>query len=82
MAARKPVYKIRLGSINAAVWLNENGNDDVRYNVTIVRSYKDGNEWKDTTSFSRDDLPAVKTAIEMAYAWICDRTAVRSGEEN
>ncbi len=55
MAAKKPVYKIRLGNIHAAVWSNENGKDEVRYNVTIVRRYRDEDEWKDTTSFSRDD---------------------------
>jgi hypothetical protein len=35
-----------------------------------VRLYRDGDEWKTTASFGRDDLPLVSKAAEMAYAWI------------
>jgi hypothetical protein len=38
--------------------------------VTISRSYKDGDDWKETTSFGRDDLPLVAKAVDMAHTWI------------
>ena len=48
--ANKPVHEDRLGHIKACVWKNETQNG-VRHNVTIVRIYKDGDDWKETSSF-------------------------------
>ena len=67
--AKAPVHEVRLGRIKAAVWENttENG---VRHNVTISRLYKDGNQWKDSSSFGRDDLPLVIKVADQAHNWI------------
>jgi hypothetical protein len=70
MAQKKPVYQITLGRIRAAVWLNGEDQGNAWYGVTISRSYNVDGEWKDSASFSRDDLPVVRAAAEMAYAWI------------
>ena len=40
------------------------------HNVTISRSYQDGDDWKETISFGRDDLPLVAKAVDMAHTWI------------
>jgi hypothetical protein len=69
-SGNRPVHEIRLGRIRASVWTNESTGQDVWFNVSISRLYRDGNEWKTTTSFGRDDLPLVAKAAEMAYAWI------------
>ncbi len=53
-----PVHEVRLGRIKAAIWENETQNG-ARHNVTLTRIYKDGEKWKDTNSFGRDDLPLV-----------------------
>ena len=81
MAKQKPAYEIRLGRIRAAVWANENGQDDVWFNATVTRSYNDGDRWKDSNTFRRDDLPVVAKAMDMAYAWIWNRQAATSAEE-
>src|ERR1035438_7933417 len=52
---QKPIHEVRLGFIKAAVWRNET-ESGVRYNVTFSRIYKDGDNWKSTDSFGRDDL--------------------------
>ena len=75
MAKKEPAQKFRLGRIQAAVWSNHNENGDSWYTVTVNRSYKDGDVWKDTTSYRRDDLPIVAKAADMAYAWIWDQTS-------
>ena len=67
---KEPAHRIPLGRITAAIWANETDNGRVWFNVTVTRSYRDGDEWKDTSSFSRDDLPIVAKAADMAYAWI------------
>lgn len=74
MAQERPAQEFRLGRIRAAVWLNQNGQGDAWYSVTVTRSYKDGDEWKDTTSYRRDDLPLVAKAADLAFAWIWNQT--------
>ena len=54
----KPAHQINLGAIKAAIWKNTTSAGD-RYNVTFERIYKDGEEWKSTQSFGRDDLLTV-----------------------
>jgi hypothetical protein len=78
-AAKAPVHEVRLGRIKAAVWENttENG---VRHNVTINRLYKDGNQWKDSASFGRDDLPLVMKVVDQAHDWIFDQSGQSNSE--
>ena len=66
---KRPVHELRLGRIRAAVWENSTPNG-TRHNVTVSRLYKDGDEWKDSTSFGRDDLPLVEKVAAQAHAWI------------
>ncbi len=65
----KPVHEVRLGRIKAAIWANDT-EQGVRHNVTISRIYKDGNEWKTSHSFGRDELPLVQKVADMAHSWI------------
>ena len=67
--AKQPVHEIRLGLIKATVWENDTQNG-TRHNVTVTRLYKDGDVWKDSTSFGRDDLPLVAKLADMAHTWI------------
>ena len=70
MSSKKPIHEIRLGRIKAAVWENETENG-VRFGVTLSRLYKNGkDEWKDSTSFGRDDLPLVEKVCHMTHLWI------------
>lgn len=60
----KPVHEVRIGSVRAAVWLNE-GKNGPWHNVTITRTYQDSDEIPDdedinsTTSLDRNanDVP-------------------------
>lgn len=76
-AKNRPVHELRFGRIRAAIWQNETENGP-RHNVTITRLYKDGNEWKDSTSFGRDDLPLVAKVCDQAHTWIFEQAAERS----
>jgi hypothetical protein len=75
----KPVYEIRLGRIKAAIWANETDNG-TRHNVTLSRLYKvEGEDWQDSTSFGRDDLPLVAKVADMAHTWIFQKTQEQNG---
>lgn len=69
MSKDKPVHEVRLGAIKAAIWKNDTQNG-VRYNTTFSRLYKDGEEWKATDSFGREDLLIVAKIADQAHTWI------------
>ena len=74
----KPVHKIRDGLLTANIWANEMTDKGVFYSVTFERSYKDGEEWKSTNSYSNGDILKMARLAEKAYDKIRD---LRNGEE-
>jgi hypothetical protein len=40
------------------------------YNVTFTRSYKDGEDWKDSASFGSDDLLVLGKIANDCHTWI------------
>ena len=78
MGQKKPTHEIKLGRIRAAIWANQTEDQDVWFNVTASRLYRDNGDWKDTSSFGRDDLPIVTKALDMAYSWIWRQHLKRS----
>ena len=67
--ANAPVHEVRMGSIKAAIWLNDTKNGS-RHSVKITRLYKDGDDWRTADTFGRDDLPLVEKVAALAHAWI------------
>ncbi|MBX9681402.1 MAG: hypothetical protein K2X38_21820 [Gemmataceae bacterium] len=65
----KPVHEIRLGRVKAAIWANDT-EQGTRHNVTIARLYKEGDDWKTSHSFGRDELPLVQKVADLAHSWI------------
>ncbi len=74
----RPVHEVRLGSVKASIWENT-FNEVTRHNVTFVKVYKDkdGDQWKTTESFGRDDLLLLGKVIDRAHAWIWDKPVTR-----
>jgi hypothetical protein len=66
----KPIHEVRLGAIKAAVWRNETETGGTRFNVQVSRIYKDGDAWKSTDSFGRDDLLPLAKVADQAHSWI------------
>ena len=69
MGQTKPAHEIKLGKIRATIWANDS-EDGIWFSVSVARSYKVDSNWKESTSFSRDDLPIAVKALELAYSWI------------
>ena len=76
----KPAHEIRLGSIKATIWQNHSENG-VRFDVNVSRAYRDGDLWKDTQSFGRDNLPRVMKCADLAYEWILLNSGTTADEE-
>ena len=66
---KKPVHKIRSGALEVAIWKNE-GEKGAWYSATPSRSYKQGEEWKQSDSFGFDDLLTVAKLLDTAHSWI------------
>jgi len=71
---KRPVHEIRFGRIRASIWENETQNG-TRHNVTVTRLYRDGEQWRDSASFGRDDLPLVSKVCDHAHSWIFGESA-------
>jgi hypothetical protein len=71
-AKQKPAHEIRLGRIKATIWENQT-ESGIRHNVTLSRIYKEGEEWKQSTSFGRDDLPLVAKVADLVHTWIYEQ---------
>lgn len=68
-ANQQPVHDVRIGAVKATIWENET-TSGTRHNVTLSRLYKDGEDWKQTESFGRDDLLLVAKVVDQAHSWI------------
>ena len=80
----KPVHEIKLGRLVCAIWRNEfdaeGGGTVVRHNVTFSRLYKpEGEQWRNSSSFGRDDLLLLGRLVERAHAWIYEHTEEQNG---
>jgi hypothetical protein len=67
-----PTQEIRLGLIRAAIWENMTDHG-IRYSIVFTKLYKSAEQWHDTGSFGRDDLPLIGKVSKLAYAWICQQ---------
>ena len=67
MTKDQPIEHVRLGSIQAAIWRNQDREGSVRFNTTIERLYRDDKgEWQSTSSFGRDELLIVAKVADLA----------------
>lgn len=75
---QRPAHEIRLGRIKATIWANQSDNGSW-YNVVLSRNYKDGDEWKSSSSFGRDELLTVAKVADLANTWIHNQSQDSNG---
>lgn len=75
----RPVHEIRHRNIRATIWKNETAKGPM-YNVTVSRSYRDGEQWKDSTSFAFGDLMNLAKALYDAHSAISNVIARERAE--
>ena len=76
MGTLKPASEIRLGRIKASVWAN--ARDDGKgtwYSVQLGRLYREGEEWRTSQTFGRDDLLLVAKVANLAHSRVCELEA-------
>ena len=83
MTENKPIKVFKAGGVRAAIWENtikRNGNDATVYSVQLDRTYKQGEEWKTTSSFQLNDLAKVQLVASKAYEYLTMKGVNRSTE--
>lgn len=60
-----PVRRFRVGNVTAAVWKNDSG-----YSVSLQKSYKSDDEWKNTDTLFHGDILNAMKALERAERFI------------
>lgn len=79
----QPIQRLRIGKIGASIFENTTQDGNAFYNVQFDRSYRDGEEWKHTKSFGRDDLLILAKLADEVHSFIVDRQkAVNSEPSN
>ena len=66
---KQPVHEVRRGLIKARIW-RKRTRSGLRHSVAVARLYRNGDTWKESTRFGRDDLPLVMHVLDLAHSWI------------
>lgn len=79
-----PVYEKRVGNVRGSVWANEK-DGRVYYNTSLVRRYKDNDEWREVASFNGTvDIVAAQEVLRYCLQFIHqqeDAASVGNGDE-
>ena len=68
----KPLKEIRRGLIKVRIWQRKSKNG-VRYSLSVVRLFRNGDQWKESTRLGRDDIPLVRLVLDEAHTWLLAR---------
>lgn len=75
----RPEKVFRISSVYGSVFVNEvdtdGGSRKIR-NVNLQRRYKDGDEWKSSSSFSLGDMPQAIEVLRLAMDYVATKEAV------
>jgi len=74
---RPPIHEIRKGLIKVRIW-RKNTRSGLRHTLTIVRLYQNGDVWKESTRFGRDDVPLIRLVLDEAHTWIYQQSRTRT----
>ena len=66
---KQPIFKVSYGRVSAAIWENQ-GKDGVFQTVSFERTFKDGDEYKSTSSYGLgNDLSNLERCLFDVKLW-------------
>lgn len=66
---RQPIHEFRRGLIKIRIW-KKRTRSGLRHSVAVTRLFRDGDVWKESARFGRDDIPLIRLALDHAHTWI------------
>ena len=79
---KKPIARIALHPVSAAIWKNHGNLGDAFYSVTFERRYRnDSDKWQSSTNFNSNELLLLAKVADLAHSEIHRlRAADKQGE--
>jgi len=71
-----PEKTIRAGGVVASIWKNKSKDGKEFKTIGIERTYKDGDEFKKTSSYNLNDLPKLALVTKKAYEYLVTKEEV------
>lgn len=75
--ANLPTHEIRRGLIKVRIW-QKYARGRLRHTITVTRLYRNGDLWKESTRFGRDDIAVIRLALDVAHTWVLKQHQVRN----
>ena len=66
---KKKIHEIRRGMLKVRV-LIKHSRKRSQYSLDVLRLFKNGDQWKESRRFSRDDIPLLRILLDEAHRWI------------
>ena len=66
---RQTVHEVRHALIKVRICRNRT-RSGLRHTVAVTRLFRNGDVWKESTRFGRDDIPLIRLVLDKAYTWI------------
>ena len=76
---KKPIQEFRRGLVVVRVWRKQ-ARRDGKFSTSILRLYRNGNSWKESTRFDPEDLPLIRLALDDAFEWLLVRKEANRSE--
>ncbi len=80
----KPAHKIR-GSVGSGLSLTIWKHDSDKgpwYSATPSRSYKEGDQWRESNSYSQQDFLELAEMFREAHTWVKEQTRAQAAERS
>lgn len=73
---KAPVFQNRIGGIRTTVWENQQSDGRIYFNINLVRRFKDGDDWRDSSTLNGvGDALASMEALRCCVEFIHQREA-------
>ena len=69
MSKKSHVHEVKRGLIKAKIRRTSTRAGE-KFSVSIVRLYRNGDQWKESTRYGRDDIPIIRLVLDEAFGWI------------
>lgn len=70
------VHEIRRGLIKVQIRCKRT-RQGKRHTIVVTRLFRNGDCWKESSRFGRDDIPLMRYLLDEAHTWIFQQTQVR-----
>ena len=69
MMTASSTHEIRRGLIIVRIF-RKRTRDGIRHTISVKRLFRNGDSWKESSRFGRDDIPLMRLVLDEAHTWI------------